>query len=247
MYMPFTLRLVCCLLLLIASDSFGIMESNSIPFTSVERGYYSSLKETLTETCRTREEFEILWKKHENSLENIPTIDFNTNMLLCVFRGSQNTGGYDIHVESVKETDSEIIATCLTSDPPPGAGTTNALTQPHDIVSVPKSDKPVRYIINEAPPPLRPFPTFVLTFDKDVDPSDVIRPIEEHDAVQQVTLLKSVKIAMVNFDREKVSEAEALTILEAIDGVATVEMDPPPDLQNGGGQVEIGAMGDMGF
>ena len=207
------------------------------PVTSQQPGYYSSISEALTRTCRNREEFESLWRRHRGSSSDDVAVEFDdTTMVLCVFRGQRNSGGYGIRIESVTHEDEQIVVRCLTSDPPPGAMATMALTQPHHVVAVPRSPLAVRYVVEPAPPPPRPFPTFLLTLHKEVTDLESMRTrLERLDAVRGVTILKAVRLAMVEFDESKLliddgneAETQAQALLEAVEGVATVEMDSPP-------------------
>jgi len=236
------------LLALITTDGLT-MASKVLQFTTVEQGSNSHLTTATTETCRTHDELNSLWQRHHGNADPVPsaldTINFDSNMVLFVSLGDKPNGGYGIEVESVTEDESEIVLTCLTSNPSPFDMLTMAITQPYEILTVPKSDKPVRSVFKEAPPPPRPFPMFMLTFDEGADLGKIAKQMKELDAVLDVNLMESIQIAIVKCDKEQVSETEAVALLQVIDGVATVEMDPPPPQQGGMGGGDMGG-GDMG-
>lgn len=244
------IKFILSLLIALTTTDGLTMASKELQFTSVERGSHSYLTTATSQSCRTHDELNSLWQRHRgnNADPIIPSIldtnDFDSNMVVFVCLGDKPTGGYGVEIESVTEDESEIVVTCLTSDPSPFAMVTMAITQPYEIVTVTKSDKPVRVVFKEAPPPPRPFPVFMLTFEKGVvDLKQIVQQMNELDAVLDVNLLEGVKIAIVKCDEKKVSEAEAVALLQAIDGVATVEMDPPPPSQggaSGGGDMGVG-------
>jgi len=236
------------LLALITTDGLT-MASKVLQFTSVEQGSNSHLTTATTQSCRTHDELNSLWQRHHGNADPVPSVldtnNFDSNMVLFVSLGDKPSGGYGIEVESVTEDESEIVLTCLTSNPSPFDMLTMAITQPYEILTVPKSDKPVRSVFKEAPPPPRPFPMFMLTFDEGADLGKIAKQMKELDAVLDVNLMESVQIAIVKCDKEQVSETEAVALLQVIDGVATVEMDPPPPQQGGMGGGDMGG-GDMG-
>jgi len=242
------IKFVLSLLALITTDGLT-MASKVLQFTSVEQGSSSHLTTATTQACRTHDELNSLWQRHHGNADPVPsalnTNNFDSNMVLFVSLGDKPNGGYGIEVESVTEDESEIVLTCLTSNPSPFDMLTMAITQPYEIVTVPKSDKPVRSVFKEAPPPPRPFPMFMLTFDEGADLGKIAKQMKELDAVLDVNLMESVQIAIVKCDKEQVSETEAVALLQVIDGVATVEMDPPPPQQGGMGGGDMGG-GDMG-
>lgn len=242
------IKFILSLLALITTDGLT-MASKVLQFTSVEQGSNSHLTTATTQSCRTHDELNSLWQSHHGNadpvLSALDTNDFDSNMVVFVSLGDKPTGGYGIEVESVTEDESEIVLTCLTSNPSPFDMLTMAITQPYEILTVPKSDKPVRSVFKEAPPPPRPFPMFMLTFDEGADLGKIAKQMKELDAVLDVNLMESIKVAIVKCDKEQVSETEAMALLQVIDGVATVEMDPPPPQQGGMGGGGMGG-GDMG-
>lgn len=233
---------ISLILALITTDALT-MATNELRFTSIERPTDLLPTSADTQSCRTRDELTSLWEKYHGDANLMPAIDFNSNMVLFASRGEKNSGGFGIEIESVTEKETEIVVKCVNVDPPPGAMVTMALTYPYAMATVPKSSKPVRYVIMDAAPPPRQFPKFLLTFDDGADLRKISQEIEEKDVVKDVDLMEGVRIAVVTFDSTKVTEGEAMALLQSISGVATAEMDPPPPMD---GEAEIG-MGGMGF
>jgi len=206
------------------------IESSLLPYDIIEKGDQSGIDEAFTETYRTQDSFSSLWKKHTSNTfpsPDIPNIPFGSSMVLSIFRGMVNTGGYGIEITSVENLEDEIVVSCLKSDPAPWEVTATVLSQPYDMVNVTASDKPVRYIIEESAAPERPFPTFMVLFKDGVDQEAIMEGISSSHDVDSVSLLKSSGIGIVHFDSESISEGDALVYLRDIEGVRLVETDPP--------------------
>ena len=79
--------------------------------------------------------------------ENLPPaaqFDFNKTLIVAAFAGTKNSGGYSVEIQ--KNTDK--IAVKLTS-PPKDAMTTQALTSPYKVVSVPVEEDDFSFVIDE--------------------------------------------------------------------------------------------------
>jgi len=203
---------------------------DSLLFDTIDSGTHSGIEEALTEAYHTAESFHSLWEKHTSGSfppPKFPDIDFDSSMVLSAFRGMVNTGGYGIEITSVENLESEIVVSCLTTDPDPWAFTPSVISEPFHIVNITASDKPVRYDIKQAAPPERPFPTFMLLFEDDADRDAIMETIEKSDNVDSVILLNGIDIGLVYFYSGQISEHVALNYLEAIEGVRFVETDPP--------------------
>jgi hypothetical protein len=67
-------------------------------------------------------------------------------MVLAVFMGEQPTGGYRIEVAGVKTGERELVVQVRSAKPPPGAITTEVLTQPFFLAAVPRSNLVVKFV-----------------------------------------------------------------------------------------------------
>jgi hypothetical protein len=83
-----------------------------------------------------------VWSDHTSNVipaPQLPTVDFATESVVVAWMGYRTTGGYAIAVDSVVLTwkgDAEI--TLLSTAPAPGSITTQVITNPVDMVKVPK-------------------------------------------------------------------------------------------------------------
>ena len=208
----------------------SIAMSIPLPFNTIDQGDHSGVEDALFRTYRTKESFLTLWEQHTSNsypAPDFPEIDFDSSMVLSVFRGLVNTGGYGIEITDVEDLASEIVVNCLTKDPPEWSVTGQVISEPFHIVNITSSDKPVRYVMTPAAPMEKPFPTFMLLFDSDSDVEGIMSNIEQHESVDSVTLLQAVGIGMVYFDSDEILAEDAMDYLESIEGVRLVEADPP--------------------
>lgn len=75
----------------------------------------------------------------------LPSVDFSKHMVVMVGLGDKASTGHDITVDSVTVADSDYLVFVQSTDPnncPGGA----ALTQPVDVVRIPRSGLPVRFV-----------------------------------------------------------------------------------------------------
>ncbi|TRX39253.1 protease complex subunit PrcB family protein [Flavobacterium restrictum] len=72
-------------------------------------------------------------------------IDFGTTMLIGVFSGVKPTGGYGIKIQSVVESDCEVVVGFYESVPQPDENVTQATTYPKELITIPKTTKPIYF------------------------------------------------------------------------------------------------------
>jgi len=81
----------------------------------------------------------------------LPKIDFENEMVIAVFIGVQKSGGYDIRITEIIETEEDITVMVKEKKPSPGTVQTMALTQPYHIVLIKRRPLPIRFIFPEQP------------------------------------------------------------------------------------------------
>lgn len=80
---------------------------------------------------------EIAMLQNDDKLKNkIHPNDIQTSNFIVLNMGEKATGGYKIGVESVVETDKNIIITIKETVPEPGAMTTQGITTPYCVVKI---------------------------------------------------------------------------------------------------------------
>ena len=69
-----------------------------------------------------------------------PNIDFTRDVVVAVAAGQRSTGGFEIAVDRITQTDGELSVEVVERTPGPNCVTTASLTQPVDVVVVPVAD-----------------------------------------------------------------------------------------------------------
>lgn len=69
-----------------------------------------------------------------------PSVDFNRDVVVAVAAGQRPTGGYEIAVERVTQSDGQLTVEVVERTPGPNCMTSASLTQPVDVVVVPAAD-----------------------------------------------------------------------------------------------------------
>mgnify|MGYP002712488633 CR=1 FL=1 len=123
-------------------------QTSTIEFTIVKEGENSGFTEFGKYFIEKAEGMPVIWDSiYKNYLKKdpIPEIDFEKNEVYLVAMGEQNSGGYSIKVESVKETKKEIVVTVVSLKPGKGCMTTSVMTYPYQLFLIPKQSKSVRF------------------------------------------------------------------------------------------------------
>jgi len=200
--------------------------------TAIDKGFSSGVEEALQVAIRTEAEWHAFWRRHTSNTQPPrapPAVDFSAEMAVCVFMGTQSTGGYSIQIKSIEQGASGLRVVCETTSPRGGL-TTQALTQPYHMVRVANSDASLEFVVSEAaPPPVKEF-TFNVLVDKALDKETMASVGEEITRQTGVTGTHSMfggQIVTVKFDAAAAGGHEAAELLKAIPGVTTVEADGP--------------------
>lgn len=68
---------------------------------------------------------------------DVPTIDFDTHVVVAATMGRRATGGYSIRIDDISRTGSDLRVVVIETSPGPACLTTQSLTAPATAVSVP--------------------------------------------------------------------------------------------------------------
>ena len=69
-----------------------------------------------------------------------PSVDFNHDVVVAVAAGQRPTGGYEIAIDRVTQSDGQLTVEVVERTPGPNCMTTASLTQPVDVVVLPAAD-----------------------------------------------------------------------------------------------------------
>ena len=123
-------------------------EQHFIKFKVLDHGQISGITFQKFFEIRTPQEFDDFWTIHSQpSNKPLPKIDFTQEMVLAVFYGQQQTGGYDIYIHTVEELETELLVKVHPVEPKPGSIRTMMISQPNMIISLPVNPKPVHFVI----------------------------------------------------------------------------------------------------
>jgi len=119
-----------------------------VSFSTVEQGSSSGIREPTRVVVRTSREWLVVWARHAQPIGAVvpPPVDFSRDMVLGVFMGERQTGGYRIEITAVERTAEVVRVRYRTHEPEPAAILTQALTQPFHLVRVPRDDAFVSFI-----------------------------------------------------------------------------------------------------
>ncbi|MEM0577965.1 protease complex subunit PrcB family protein [Flavobacterium polysaccharolyticum] len=123
------------------SDSISCGNTRNVAFKS-----FNTCNTLITETVASKaiiidsqEKFNATFKPCTPPV----AIDFTTTSLVGLFAGQKPSSGYDIKVQAVVETDCEVVVSFYEIVPKVGDVVTPVTTYPKDVISIPKTSKPV--------------------------------------------------------------------------------------------------------
>jgi len=119
-----------------------------LSFSTVELGVSSGIREPTRIVARTSREWLVVWARHVQSIGAVvpPPVDFSREMVVGVFLGERDTGGYQIEIIGVERTASVLRVLYVTREPEAGAVLTQALTQPFHLVRLARDDAFVSFV-----------------------------------------------------------------------------------------------------
>lgn len=129
------------------SDFFE--DAEEIPFSEVKKDHYASLEVgAQNRVIRQEQVFREMWNKlyaDHSPVPEVPEIDFEERMVLLTVLGQRPTGGYGLRIEKVAVADGELGVHLIKSEAGDNCATTQALTNPIHIVTIPASRSEVTF------------------------------------------------------------------------------------------------------
>lgn len=124
-------------------------EDKDIIFITINKGSYSEVDENKNIFINNISAWARLWTEMFPTQMIASAIDFEENMLIGVFYGKKNNGGYSIEIKNVTEKENEIIISVLKTTPGKKCYVTQAITSPYHIIEIAKSEKNIIFIEEE--------------------------------------------------------------------------------------------------
>lgn len=134
---------------LLVSGCLSNRGSDPVRIRRLAKGTQSGVIESRQLVIRDKPSWEKLWSDHQSGIQPSqpqPEIDFSLEMVIFVALGQQFSGGVSVEIDHVEKTSTELKAFVRRQIPPSGGMVTQALTSPFDIVAVPKSNLPSKFI-----------------------------------------------------------------------------------------------------
>lgn len=123
-------------------------ERTPIYFTVIANGSNSGYTKKDRIAIRNKQDFQEMWNNlYINYSEKppLPDVDFNKSIVIGVFFGEYTNGGGAISVKSVEEYDTMIMVKVEEITPGHNCVTTDVMTQPYQIIQIPKVSLPINY------------------------------------------------------------------------------------------------------
>ncbi|HEY0546466.1 MAG TPA: DUF885 family protein [Pyrinomonadaceae bacterium] len=122
-----------------AHDSSEGEDTRVVDFTVLATGAWSSYEGArYLELVSNQADWQRVWRTVGGGDRPMPEVNFNTRAVVVVYQGRKNTGGYSIAVEEIRRTGANLILKVKEQSPRPGEITTDALTSPFVVVSIPR-------------------------------------------------------------------------------------------------------------
>jgi hypothetical protein len=121
-------------------EAVKIQAKDPISMRTLSRVSNSRVTEARYVIARDYEQFRQLWKEHNGSLEQLPEVDFQSEMVAGIFMGERSTGGYAVTIEEVLKEGEKFKFYYSESEPPEGSMTIQILTAPAHLIALPRSE-----------------------------------------------------------------------------------------------------------
>ena len=110
---------------------------------------YSGVSDSQRVVLRDAAAWQAFWQEAVRNLTPAPptpAVDFAMEMVVAVALGQRPTGGYDISIDGAYQAEGQLFVVVRQASPPPGAGVTQALTDPVAAVALPRTDAAVVFV-----------------------------------------------------------------------------------------------------
>jgi hypothetical protein len=129
-------------------NRFETVVQEELGFTTISVGTFSGYGRQANLVIQDSQAWIDLWNQHMLFMVEplpVPEVDFSKDMIVAVFMGVVNTGGYSLHINEVVETDSVIVVKMERTEPGPTCIVPQVLTQPYHMIQITRTEKPVTF------------------------------------------------------------------------------------------------------
>ena len=119
---------------------------------TIARGDASRIVEPRRMIVRTGEEWRALWALHAGPESPAPAVDFTTRLVAAAFAGEAPSAGYTLEITGIRQYDNVQWLQIEEGRPGPDSVAAQILTSPFHIVSLPRTDRDVRWFESQISP-----------------------------------------------------------------------------------------------
>ena len=119
----------------------------------IAHSYNSGLRQSVRTVIGNDADWQAVWRMYAARLGGpppAPAIDFTRYEVLVAALGERTSGGYDISISRIASTSDHLYVELVSTRPSSACGVTAALTEPVDIVRIPRAHAPVMFIEQSA-------------------------------------------------------------------------------------------------
>lgn len=142
-------NLILIFIISVIISSCSSSQPKPVSFTIVTQGGNSGYTKKQRIVVKNKADFENMWQNLYINFSDkpaVPDVDFTKQTVIGVFFGEYMSGGSSIGVKSVNANDEGIIVTVEEITPGSNCVTTDVITQPYQIISIPKAISPVKFV-----------------------------------------------------------------------------------------------------
>lgn len=124
----------------------------SLSFETIDKRFYSGHTEEKKYVITETKDWSNLWSRVKSTSypkPQLPSIDFTKEIVIAVFQGEKNTGGYEIEITKIVENKRDLTVHVKEVSPGPKGSVSQAFTQPYHIIKLQKTGKKVKFIVNK--------------------------------------------------------------------------------------------------
>jgi len=114
------------------------------PLRLLDKGDQSNVDEARQVVVRTAAEWKTLWRRHSPDRDQ-PRVDFEREMAVGVFFGSQSTAGFGVEIVSALVEEGVLVVRARETRPQVDRIVAQVITSPYHLVAVPRHSGDVRF------------------------------------------------------------------------------------------------------
>ena len=129
-----------------ASSGAINVDWNDANVVHIAHAYNSGFRQPVRAVVDNDADWRATWSTFTANLGSpppLPDVDFAREQVIVTALGERNSGGYDISISRIAATSDNLSVEVTSTRPGPRCGTTAALTQPVDMVRIPRQHPPV--------------------------------------------------------------------------------------------------------